>query len=134
MDIRKKSDHSVRHEDALKLFSEGGIFLGWLNKHNEFLDSKYWEEVPEEPALVDLAYCRKNEHGDIVTNYGATVTVVSPSPRNETRLRIDPGWVKVSELKKYLDDVVSQFARDLLLYKVYSIQRSMLLLERRRKG
>ena len=50
-DIQNKSDRTLRQDNVLKIFSEDGVLLGWLNKHSEFLDSKYWEEVPEEPPV-----------------------------------------------------------------------------------
>ncbi len=123
MKIRRKKDGEEIYVDKKVL----GAWITWCEEESimETYDEKYWEEVPEE-TWEDVT-----ENADDFLYYVTTVS-------ENSRIRKDKGWVKVSEL--WIEELKNKAARhdratiwpsDVL--KNLGEPRPVLLVERRKE-
>jgi hypothetical protein len=132
MKIRRKNDHSIQVQvDCAKALGEPGHeWWRWDDDTaiKEYYSALYWEEAPDEPRWVEVDLGAASVNSDMNRLYIDGKYPVSIYD-NHLRLRLDEGWVKVSELEKWF--TYSTISVPLIRDWIYGNQRPMLIVEKR---
>ena len=104
MTIQSKTDPDNIREGAIPLFAEGGRRYGWVMQGAYYSCHEWKPYEPEsEYDVVDMGGCAIGEGRTNQVVYDPNGMVLAKvMASNGCRPRLDPGWVKVSELEKVL--------------------------------